>query len=136
LVQNGAGSGVGRAVIQLAAARGVRSVNILRDRRAAHARIHTTTLGREASSSLYPDVTADRLLLRRRPGFEAAADELRALGATLVVRPDELRRSGDAAAALRALPPPKLGARPLHADAHVPMRCHGCHDGRCRACVR
>jgi hypothetical protein len=58
----------------------------------------------------YPDVTADRLLLRRRPGFEAAADELRALGATLVVRPDELRRSADAAAALRALPPPKLGA--------------------------
>lgn len=34
LVQNGAGSGVGRAVIQLAAARGVRTVNILRDRRA------------------------------------------------------------------------------------------------------
>jgi trans-2-enoyl-CoA reductase len=32
VVQNGAGSGVGRAVIQLAAARGVRTVNILRDR--------------------------------------------------------------------------------------------------------
>ena len=32
-MQNGAGSGVGRAVIQLAAARGVRTVNILRDRR-------------------------------------------------------------------------------------------------------
>ena len=31
MVQNGAGSGVGRAVIQLAAARGVRTVNILRD---------------------------------------------------------------------------------------------------------
>jgi hypothetical protein len=46
----------------------------------------------------------------RRPDFAAAADELRALGATLVVRPDELRRSADAAAALRALPPPKLGA--------------------------
>lgn len=35
MVQNGAGSGVGRAVIQLAAARGVRTVNIVRDRRAA-----------------------------------------------------------------------------------------------------
>ena len=35
MVQNGAGSGVGRAIIQLAAARGVRTVNILRDRRAA-----------------------------------------------------------------------------------------------------
>ena len=34
MVQNGAGSGVGRAAIQLAAARGVRTVNILRDRRA------------------------------------------------------------------------------------------------------
>ena len=34
MVQNGAGSGVGRAVIQLAAARGVRTVNIVRDRRA------------------------------------------------------------------------------------------------------
>jgi trans-2-enoyl-CoA reductase len=37
VVQNGAGSGVGRAVIQLAAARGVRTVNIVRDRRVAAA---------------------------------------------------------------------------------------------------
>ena len=110
MVQNGAGSGVGRAVIQLAAARGVRTVNIVRDRRAAAALAALETcpgvLGRPALMR--------RRAPRRRPDFEAAAAELRALGATLVLRPEEARRSPEAAAALRALPPAKLGALSFH----------------------
>jgi NADPH:quinone reductase-like Zn-dependent oxidoreductase len=104
VVQNGAGSGVGRAVIQLAAARGVRTVNIVRDRRAAGRMMQHRSM---CARALMPPLTR---AASRRPDFEAAAAELRALGATLVLRPEEARRSPEAAAALRSLPPARLGA--------------------------
>lgn len=56
VIQNGANSAVGRAVIQLAAARGIKTVNVVRD----------------------------------RPNYEALEQELRALGATMVVKAERL----------------------------------------------
>lgn len=56
IIQNGANSAVGRAVIQLAAARGVKTVNVVRD----------------------------------RPHFEALEQELRGLGASMVVKAERL----------------------------------------------
>ena len=120
LVQNGAGSGVGRAIIQLAAARGVCTVNILRDRRACQ-------LQAVARKRVHARARPRRTLTRAsrcRPDFEAAAAELRALGATLVLRPDAARRDASAAAALRALPPAKLGALPACTRA-ARARCDG-----------
>ena len=74
LVQNGANSAVGEAVIQLARVRGIRTIN----------------------------------LIRERPGHEAVADQLRALGADVVLT-EATVRSAEGKAAVTALPPPRLG---------------------------
>ncbi|XP_024917086.1 enoyl-[acyl-carrier-protein] reductase, mitochondrial isoform X2 [Cynoglossus semilaevis] len=58
VIQNAANSGVGQAVIQLAAARGVNTVNVIRD----------------------------------RPEFTHLSDRLKAMGATHVIKEEELRQ--------------------------------------------
>ncbi|KAM9723194.1 enoyl-[acyl-carrier-protein] reductase, mitochondrial [Menidia menidia] len=58
VIQNAANSGVGQAVIQIAAARGINTINVIRD----------------------------------RPDFKQLSDRLKAIGASYVIREEELRR--------------------------------------------
>ncbi|TWW80164.1 Enoyl-[acyl-carrier-protein] reductase, mitochondrial [Takifugu flavidus] len=58
VIQNAANSGVGQAVIQIAASRGIKTINVIRD----------------------------------RPEFTQLSDRLKAIGATHVIREEELRR--------------------------------------------
>ncbi|KAM4581504.1 enoyl-[acyl-carrier-protein] reductase, mitochondrial [Odontesthes bonariensis] len=58
VIQNAANSGVGQAVIQIAAARGINTINVIRD----------------------------------RPEFTQLSDRLKAMGATYVIREEDLRR--------------------------------------------
>jgi mitochondrial enoyl-[acyl-carrier protein] reductase / trans-2-enoyl-CoA reductase len=71
ILQNAANSAVGQAVIQLAHAMGVRTINICRD----------------------------------RPDFEALETHLKGLGADLVVREEELEKSGAVVEMIKSLAP-------------------------------
>ncbi|XP_077383944.1 enoyl-[acyl-carrier-protein] reductase, mitochondrial isoform X2 [Festucalex cinctus] len=73
VIQNAANSGVGQAVIQIAAARGINTINVLRD----------------------------------RPEFTQLSDRLKALGASHVIKEDQLRRP-EMKELFKTCPKPKL----------------------------
>ncbi|KAM9798093.1 enoyl-[acyl-carrier-protein] reductase, mitochondrial [Neosynchiropus ocellatus] len=73
VIQNSANSGVGQAVIQIAAARGINSINVVRD----------------------------------RPEFTQLSDRLKAMGASHVIREEELRRP-EIKELFKICPKPKL----------------------------
>lgn len=73
IIQNSANSGVGQAVIQIAAARGINTINVVRD----------------------------------RPEFTQLSDRLKAMGASHVIREEELRRP-EIKELFKICPKPKL----------------------------
>lgn len=73
VIQNAANSGVGQAVIQIAAARGINTINVIRD----------------------------------RPEFTQLSERLKAIGATHVIREEELRRP-EMKELFKICPKPKL----------------------------
>lgn len=85
MIQNAANSGVGQAVIQIAAARGINTINVIRDRWK-----HWIYY----KYSIFEFMTAVWLPCFHswRPEFTQLSDRLKAIGATHVIREEALRR--------------------------------------------
>lgn len=85
VIQNAANSGVGQAVIQIAAARGIKTINVIRDRW-KHQHYLKPSMFEFMTAIWWP------CFLSWRPEFTQLSDRLKAIGATHVIREEELRR--------------------------------------------
>ncbi|KAK1805619.1 hypothetical protein P4O66_019902, partial [Electrophorus voltai] len=109
VIQNGANSAVGQAVIQIAASLDLRTINLIRDRYLAiQSKRFTSSYKNPPVKTFYIIINWSKAFYIMRPNCGELVKELKALGADYVITEEEVTSSG-LHHVFQEVPKPKLG---------------------------